>query len=379
MQETNYTSGMNNSFSQATPGAKAPPKAPSTAVNPPPAVPNATFSKPIQPAAAITAGPVTSTPAPVKPAQQSLPLNMKISLPEGFANNFANAAGSIGAAGANAYGKATSPWGALSGIKDYLGQPQNFANMMGALSPIASPVLQAGGLPLMLGAYSLLKDPSYFKDLSGGMLPKLGAVAPTAPKPPSIPDFRAPDILGSGTASGQVPLPAAIQSRPAQTTVQSTPPPKISTGDKVTAGLGAGGALSGMAASRMVGQGAGKLLGPAVDIGMDAANVLGLGRAIDGKDPLPWRQTAKEHGDSLNAANWLARYGHIRDNDELGPGGKALAFATHTVNNPLLAPVSQPISTSLATAKAVEDTGKSVGDILRMNQTSNKGLAPRIR
>jgi hypothetical protein len=134
-----------------------------------------------------------------------------------------------------------------------------------------------------------------------------------------------------------------------------------------------------MAAGKLAGKGAGKLLGPGVDIAMDAANVLGLGRAVDGQAALPWRETAAANAEDTNPVNWLAKYKHITNDKATGAGGKALGYALHTLNNPLLAPMTQPISTGLTAAKAVEDAKNSLGAIGQMGQTSNRGLAPRIR
>ena len=91
----------------------------------------------------------------------------------------------------------SSPYGMLSGLKGYFENPTNFANTLGALSPIASPLMRTAGLPLLFGAYSALKDPGYLNALTSGKMPKLAAVIPTL-KPPTAPAASAAPVAPTG-------------------------------------------------------------------------------------------------------------------------------------------------------------------------------------
>lgn len=361
---TDYTSGMSNSFRQATPGA-APPVSPKTpVVGAVPPVAQQTFSKPAVPAAPAT-GTTTAKPttAPGTQAPKPQPFSMKMDLP-----SMASTAGSLISAGSGAYNSVTSP-GALGALKTYLGQPQNFANILGALSPIAGPILQNGGLPLMLGAYSMLRDPSYAKDLTGGMLPKLGVANPFAA--PSSLTFRTPDIIGSGHMGGPTFNPSAATASLPQITKQDMPDPTAAPLDsKIRMGMGLTGAGASILKPKMA---------PGLGIATDLADLTGIPEMMAGKQPGALADKFDQHAHDLNGANWAQGYSNIYNNPQYGATMKALHMLGHTIANPAVNASSSPLSTVGALGRSIGDLGDSLSTMWQLQRPGYTGVAGRVR
>lgn len=373
MAATGYTSGMQQSFDKVVPGAKPVSSGSNQVAQPSTSKPASNFSQPVSavptPAKPVstTAGPMASPattkpagPAPVgtKPPTASSPFKMNIDMSQ---------IGKLVGTGVN-LGQAVQgaiPTDFLSQMKWYLGNPGNFANAVGALSPITQPLMRTAGLPLMMGAYSMLRDPNYARDLTNGYNVKMSAAAaPVTAKPAPTPsqsfNFDPPTGLGSMQPTGPSLQPNDAIRPPIKlrsTVLQQTQPPGVASNEsKARLGLNAAGLGAGLATAKIPGFAGKALGGPVLTTALDAANIAGLPEAFDGKKAPSWEEIARRHESALNPSDWAQGYGQILNNPESGPVGKTVQTLAHTAfANPVSQMVFAPVSTAATAAQNVRE------------------------
>lgn len=397
MSESSYSSGMNDSFQSVMPGTKPTSQSNSQVTQPGKAPTANNFTKPVS-AVPTAAKPVatTSGPAAVSPAPPASPAAPSPTKPPATSTspfklnmNMANL-GQILSSGVN-LGQAVNgaiPKDLMGQAKFYLSNPTNFANTVGAFSPVAEPLMRTAGMPLMMGAYSMLRDPNYLKDLSNGFNFKRGALAaPVAkPAPPSPPafdqsfDFPPPPGLGTVAPSGPVVAPNAavrppirLQRNIAAEAERSANPHMMTAGESAEKnthlGLGATGMGAGVAAAKLPGAAGRALGGPVLTTGLDVANVAGLPEAMSGKAAPTWEEIARRHETALSPVDWAKGYGHIANSNSSLPS-KALQMGVHTAfGNPLAQIAFNPVSTGITAAQNVRE-GLNAG-----NQVNSVALA----
>lgn len=388
MPESSYSSGMHDSFKSVVPGSKPPSQANSQVTPPVKPTPTSSFSKPVSavPTAgqsvATTSGVAAVSPATTKPAAPSSPAS---GAPTKFNMNLGNILKLVGPAVTTGKSIAGAiPKDFLGQAKWHLGDPNNFANMVGALSPITEPLMRTAGMPLMMGAYSMLRDPNYAKDLTNGFNFKRGALAapaaPAKPAPPAPPafdkafDFQPPTGLGTVVSSG--PSIAANEAVRA--------PFRLPTGggkaeDLTRLGLAAGGMAAGTAATKIPGAAGRALAGPVLNIGLDAANVAGLPEAMAGKPAPTWEEIARRHESAMNPVHWAQGYKEIADSHS-GPVSKALQAGVHTAfGNPLAQIAFNPVSTGVTALQNIREGANAVDEVNSLNPYYERAREARLR
>lgn len=363
---TTFGSGMTQSFQQSAPGAPPLPGAKQPAsmsspltnpVKPVGGVPasgstaNAnSFSTPVQSTPAVPAGGTTATPGAVSSAPKQMSFSMKV--PQEWANKLrgvAEGVGGIASAGANAYQNFNS--GLLGKAKMFMSDPKNFAQTLGALAPIASPLMRTAGMPLMLGAYSFLKDPSYLNALSNGRIPKLGAAIPPAPKSDPF-DIGTPSLLGTTKPVASTPMAGALHKPVTPVVGQSYSKPN-SAADAYDLATGTGGLTAGLTTRKATGA-LGKAVSRGIAPAMTALELTGAKEKLSGAPEKSWRDVATEHQQSLNPQQWAQNYADIANSNSSLPA-KGLQMTMNSLSNPYLLSRMDPLGNALSAAKGVED------------------------
>lgn len=368
---------MTNSFHQAVPSQSLPPGAQAKL----PTSPVGNASSPVSGAvpasgtttAAPAAAPVpankpippvqTSTPARPAGAPQQLQTKFKISIPPELVQKFTDAGkavGSVGAAGYGAYQNFQN-MGMLDKAKLYMSDPKNFAQMMGAFSPVAAPLLQTGGLPLLLGAYSFLKDPTYLQSLTNGKIPKLGAANPML----TSNNFKmeAPNVTGTMAPAGAKPLADAVIQPPsgsaAAAAASADARKPLMSAPAYDLASGAGAMTAGIAASKAKGL-TGQVLGKTIAPAMTAMELGGVREKVTGTPERSWRDVAKSHQEALNPGAWLENYHRIATDPTADTGSKMVGYLGNSFSNPYVLSKIDPLGNALSTVKGVDDwTGVS--------------------
>lgn len=196
----------------------------------------------------------------------------------------------------------------------------------------------------MLGAYSLLRDPSYAKDLTNGMMPKLGvALTPEVKAVPQF-HFRSPDVIGTGALSRPGYVPGEMSVRPPKVDAAQSPGPNPT--NVASHAMGAMGAL-GQMPKRPI---------PGIGVATDVAELAGLPEAFSGREARPWRDVADQHLQSMDPGNWAQGFKDIYQGNTNSPLPAWAQYGVHAAfNNPGMQAISHPVQTPLALYKLFED------------------------
>lgn len=355
-----FSSGMTESFQKV-----LPPKTPASSSNPTqtpntgklaPGLSRPANSIPNKPNQVTTSG--TPTPQAQAAAPSAAPPQNKAPAKVPFSINLANAGSLIGSAintgqGVyNAYQNSALPM--LGHLQNYLKDPTNFANTLGMLSPIASPLMRTAGLPLLFGAYSALKDKNYLNDLTGGRFPKLAAVVPPAPAAPTSSfDFK-PDPAFRITSA---PEPVPANPIPVIPTTQPKTPEQVR--DLTNVGIGAG------TTAASIGAGSKAVVknpfiranvSPVFSTVGNIAELAGVPERVAGMQPRSFDEISKGwYENSMNVGDWLKRYHQIYNDPNSGPIGKSWNMVLNSIGNPWWEAYYNPIQSSVVAAKGIND------------------------
>ena len=352
---------MTDSFQKTLPADNKVSASPATAAPPPskvaPGLSRPANSIPNKPNQVTTSG----APTPQAQAQTAAkpPAKVPFNLSLSTLNNAKSILGSAIGTGYGVYNAyQQSPLGMLSGLTGYLGNPTNFANTLGALAPIASPLMRTAGLPLLFGAYSALKDKNYLNDLTAGRFPKMGAALPPAAPAKPVVYGPAPQPFNFKFRPGQF-----IKPGPTRDPVVAPPQafPKIEEDSTAKlrhiAGEGvriapAVGALGNNLVRNPVRN---KFINRGLNILTGLSDLASLPERVQGVTPNTLDQTISKWEKARDPFEWAQGLVDTYNDPQKGRLQKTLEMTEQALGNPYIEAFYNPIGNAFVVAKGIND------------------------